>query len=108
MKSASDTLKILIGKIEKSIWVLGLHAFSLIILFIIIDLILGSIVFYNYVFLTEKENPNTTESILRFDDKTYKSVIEKLNNNEEANKLSPISQPPNEKQTGSTGQDTKK
>jgi hypothetical protein len=64
--------------IKRFLWNLGLNAFSVILLLILIDLILGGIVFYKYVFLAEQEQPNITGSILKFDDKIYKEVLQDL------------------------------
>lgn len=78
MKSISDILKTLFARIKKILWNLGLHAFSIILLFIFIDFIFGGVIFYKYVFSAEKEEPKVTENILKFDEKTYLEVLGEL------------------------------
>jgi len=78
MESINSISKIVVIKAKKIIWTLGLHAFLVIIFLIIVDFILGNIVFYKYVFLAEKETPTTEKNVLRFDDKTYQEVLKKL------------------------------
>ncbi|MCX6723260.1 MAG: hypothetical protein NT094_04345 [Candidatus Staskawiczbacteria bacterium] len=84
MKSISDISKILNEKIEKIIWALGLHAFLLILFLIIVDVVLGGFIFYKNVFLAEKEIPNTTQNIIKFNEKKYQDVSEKLNTTEQS------------------------
>ena len=60
---------------EKVLWVLGLHAFGLILLLIFIDFILGGFIFYKYVFLAESEEPKITETILKFNVGAYQNVM---------------------------------
>lgn len=81
MKSTPDIIKTLSAQIRKSIWFLGLHAFSLILFLIFIDVILGGFVFYSYVFLAERETPKATGNITKFDLKTYQDVLDELQAN---------------------------
>jgi hypothetical protein len=78
MKPISDISKKIVTGIEKVLWVLGLHAFGIILLLIFIDFILGGFIFYKYVFLAEKAEPKITETILKFNDKKYQSVMAEL------------------------------
>ena len=78
MKSAQDILKALNMRIKKILWLLGLHAFLLILFFIFVDFILGGFIFYKYVFLAEKEEPEITKNIIKFDYETYNYVLERL------------------------------
>jgi hypothetical protein len=90
MKSTSNILKTLIEKMKKIMWTLGLHAFSLILFFVFIDFIIGSFIFYNYVFLVEKTGPNATGNVLRFDEKNYQAVLKELQLREPTNEESLI------------------
>ena len=74
----SSIFKTLAEKIKKILWVLGFHAFSLILLIILIEVILGGFIFYKYVFLAQDQESKITENIIRFDDKTYQNVLEQL------------------------------
>lgn len=78
MKPTTDILKSLGIKVKKIIWFFGLHAFSLILLLILIDLIFGFFVFYNYVYLAERQEAKVTGTIIKFDTKTYQNVLTDL------------------------------
>ena len=79
MKSLFNIFKNLLTKVQKTLWILGLHAFSLILFLVFIIFILGGYIFYEYVFLPEKAEPVVTENIIKFDVKTYQEVLEGLN-----------------------------
>ncbi|MCX6720501.1 MAG: hypothetical protein NTW11_01730 [Candidatus Staskawiczbacteria bacterium] len=78
MKPTTDILKSLGAKVQKVIWFFGLHAFSFILLLILIDLIFGFFVFYNYVYLAEKQEPKVTGTVIKFDTKAYQNVLTEL------------------------------
>ena len=86
MKSTSDILKKLTLGIKKTLWILGLHAFLLILFLVFVDFILGGFIFYKYVFLAKKEEYKVTENIIKFDAKTYQDVLRRLQENEQSNK----------------------
>lgn len=94
MKNTPDTLKIFSEKIKKIIWALGLRAFSLILFFILIDLIFGGFIFYKYVFLAQKEEPKAAENILKFDKKSYQGVLSELQAREQAAEPPPAESQP--------------
>lgn len=73
-----DISKIIIYRLKKILWVLGLHAFLLILILIILSFILGSFVFYKYVFLAERKKPDTIINVLKFDVKTYQETLNRL------------------------------
>jgi len=68
----------LAARLKKFMLFLGLHAFWVILFLIFIDLLLGGFVFYKYGFLVEKEKPNITENILKFNEKIYNEVLMEL------------------------------
>jgi hypothetical protein len=82
MKLTVDLFKTKLGEVKKILWILGSYAFSFILLFVLIDLILGTAVFYKYVFLAETKAPQITGQILKFDEATYQKVLEKLQTNQ--------------------------
>jgi len=90
MKSISDISKTLEARIGKILWILGLRAFLLILLFILLDFIIGGFVFYKYVFLAEEEMPGISGSIIKFDDKTYQNVLQELQAKENSNVELPV------------------
>lgn len=95
MKPTPDNiLKTLTVKIKKALWILGLHAFSLILFLVLVDIILGGFIFYKYVFLTEKEEPKVTENIFKFDTKTYQDVLKELQTRGQGDEGSSMAQQP--------------
>jgi hypothetical protein len=78
MKYISGIFKTITLKIKKIIWVLGLHAFSLLLLLVFISIILGGFIFYKYVFLAERKQPEATQNVIKFDYNAYKDVLEKI------------------------------
>ena len=89
-----SALETLTAEIKKTFWILGSRAFLLVLLLIFIDFILGGFIFYKYVFLAEKEEPNVTENVIKFNNKDYQDVMEELQAREQSNKeLSTANQP---------------
>jgi len=78
MKSILDIIKIITIKTPKIIWLLSLNAFLLILILVFVDFIIGGLVFYDYVFSADKEQPKITGSIIKFDDETYQKVLGEL------------------------------
>ncbi len=90
MKSVSDLSKTLMKTIIRVVWILGLNAFLLVLILVIVNFIFGGFVFYKYVFLAEKEAPKITENILKFNYKTYYGVLEELRIKEQQNSEEPF------------------
>lgn len=78
MMSVSDLLKILSVRVKKILWLLGLHAFLLILFLILVDLIWGGFVYYQYVYMAESQAPQANGSVIKFDAKTYQVVLDEL------------------------------
>ena len=55
---------------------LGKHSLLTFLGFLLIALILGGLIFYQYSFLVEKEKPEVSEKQLKFKEKTYEAVLE--------------------------------
>lgn len=83
MTFSLDFLKTFGKNVKKTIWTIASHAFSFILILVLIDLILGGLVFYKYVRSAEKAAPKSTESVIKFDTKTYQSVITELQGREQ-------------------------
>lgn len=77
MKFSSDVTKIR-AKAKKIVWALGLHAFSFIMILVLLGVILGGFIFYKYAFLAERKEPEVSKNVLKFDSKTYQNVLEKM------------------------------
>jgi len=85
MMSTSDSFKMFNERVRKFLWILGLHAFSLILFFVFLDFILGGIIFYQYVFLAENESPRVAGNTLKFNVQTYQQVLGELQTREQGN-----------------------
>lgn len=84
-KISFDYKKILMFSLDisrKFLWVLARDAFLFILVFILIAMVLGEFLFYHYVFLVEVNYPNTNDTVVRFKEDMYKSVIGELKNRE--------------------------
>ena len=84
MKSMPDLLKKITAKTKEILWILGLHAFLIILLLVFLDIIFGGFILYRYVFLAEKEEPVATGSVIKFDSKSYQDVLEELQAREQS------------------------
>jgi O-antigen/teichoic acid export membrane protein len=55
---------------------LGERSFLTFFILLIIALIIGSLVFYKFSFLAEKQKPEVSGAPLKFQEKTYQAVLE--------------------------------
>lgn len=55
--------------------ILGTHTFLTFLGLLVLALIFGSLIFYKYSFLAEKEKPEVFEKPLQFKEKTYQEVL---------------------------------
>lgn len=62
--------------------ILAQKAFLTFLIFFILSLIFGFFVYYEYLILEEKKEPEITEKIFEFDRKKYKRVLEILDEKE--------------------------
>jgi hypothetical protein len=78
-----DSAKILSGivnslraiKIKKICFFFGKHAFGLILSIILLELILGGIIFYKYAFLAEKTEPGISANNFKFKENSYQEIL---------------------------------
>ena len=68
----------LADRIKKTLWILGLRAFWVILFLVAIDLILGGFVMCKYVFLAENESPKISNKVIKFDGAAYQQVLDEL------------------------------
>jgi|GEM_PF-2171151 len=59
----------------KTAWAIGKEAFSYIIVFILIDIIIGEILFYQFVIVTNLQNPQIVTPPVQFHVQTYQAVV---------------------------------
>ncbi len=65
-------------KIEVLPWIIGTHAFLSILIFILLDIILGMILFFNYALLAKFEAPENVVISTKLQESTYRSVLDSL------------------------------
>lgn len=71
-------------KIKELPWSIGIHAFSVILLLILLDLILGAFLFYKYIYLIKNQNPVVinNQNIL-IEEKKYQQILDEWKKREE-------------------------
>jgi len=67
---------------NKSLRFLGEHFFFSFLLIFFLTLILGGLIFYQYVFLAEKKEPNILERTIFFNEEAYEKVLEEWGSRE--------------------------
>lgn len=86
MKSIFNKLNIRgidMEKIKKIPWILGSYAFSIILIFILLNLIIGEFLLYKYVISIKIDEPKIVENSLRFEYSAYQKVLKKWEEKEE-------------------------
>jgi hypothetical protein len=78
MNFTEDILNVIKRKLDKTFWFLSLHAFSLIIIFVVIDLAFGAIIFYKDIFSAEVALPTVNSDITKFDKVRFNNVLDQL------------------------------
>jgi hypothetical protein len=68
--------------LNKSLRFLGEHFFFGFLLIFFLTLILGSLIFYQYVFLAEKMEPNISGRTIFFNEEAYEKILEEWGNRE--------------------------
>lgn len=63
------------NKIKQTLWTLGKNAFSIILLLILLDLIIGVGIFYGYVIIAKVDQPETTGGAFKFEYTKYQKVL---------------------------------
>jgi hypothetical protein len=84
MKSISEILKTFLVWAENFLWLLGMHAFLLILLLLLADIFFGGVIFYKYVYLAEREPPNISGSVTKFNEKSYQDVLEEMESEDQS------------------------
>ncbi|OGZ66689.1 MAG: hypothetical protein A3C50_02265 [Candidatus Staskawiczbacteria bacterium RIFCSPHIGHO2_02_FULL_43_16] len=65
------------GAVAKKLpWVLARHAFLFILLFVVLEAVIGTFLFYAYIFVPKTKNTEMVDSPETFQEKTYRSVLE--------------------------------
>lgn len=74
--SFKELLDRYIKKIKKIPWILGKNAFLYILIFILIDILIGEFLFYKYVLLIETEESKIISIFDKFHENIYQSILE--------------------------------
>lgn len=59
-------------------WFLGANIFYVILFFVLIEILFGGFLFYEYVVLRKQQVPEIKDTTLKFQDSAYLSVFDKL------------------------------
>ncbi|MEK7664376.1 MAG: hypothetical protein AAB340_03000 [Patescibacteria group bacterium] len=61
---------------KKVLWFLARDVFLIILILILLTIVFGELLFYNYVLSVEIKELNVDSNVIRFQKNTYKSVVE--------------------------------
>ncbi len=75
MKFGTTSLAGVLGKAKKIPWMVGSRAFAFIMGLIALDLLLGLLLFYNYVVVVQADVPDGIEKNITFDYTDYQKVL---------------------------------
>ncbi|OGZ62894.1 MAG: hypothetical protein A2998_00745 [Candidatus Staskawiczbacteria bacterium RIFCSPLOWO2_01_FULL_37_25b] len=77
LAESSARMKSIFGavKLKKVCLFLGKHAFFFILFMILLELIFGGFLYYNYAFLAEKEKPENGNNYFKFEDSAYQEIL---------------------------------
>lgn len=70
------------NRMRKVLWFFARHAFLLIILFILCNMLFGEYLFYRYIYVVQNMTPDMSSLPTRFKENTYKAVIDTWNTRE--------------------------
>lgn len=73
-----ELLGLYIKKIKKIPWILGKNVFLCILIFILIDMLIGGFLLYRYVFLIGVKELNIASTSNKFDENIYQSVLKQM------------------------------
>ncbi|MEK7080509.1 MAG: hypothetical protein AAB925_01590 [Patescibacteria group bacterium] len=84
-------------KIKKFFYFLAVHIFFIILILIFLDILFGGFLFYKYVILANRQEPDVQDNTFKFNESAYQSVVDKLeakekdfNNLSQENYLNPF------------------
>jgi hypothetical protein len=64
-----------IERVKNIPWFLGTHAFSVVLVLVLLSILLGAFLFYEYVSLAEITFPETYAVASKFQEKSYQAVL---------------------------------
>ena len=69
-------------KIKKSLWYIGKNAFLFIIILVLLNIVFGEFLFYNYVLLAKIKASEIVDTPNRFKENVYRSVLKEWQDRE--------------------------
>ncbi len=77
-KQASEKVKMSFGdRLKRMPWFFGEHAFLTVLVLILIDLIIGTLMFYNFGILPDYESKTPKQSQYKFNSGSYQQILDK-------------------------------
>lgn len=61
---------------KRILWVIGKHAFITVLVLILLDVILGGLVFYKYMYLAQKKEIGVNNIPFQFKENVYQKVLD--------------------------------
>lgn len=74
-KNCKVFLFLLFAKIKKIPSILGRDAFLFVIMFVLLDIVFGEFLFYQYVFLIKTKEPEIVSASIKFQENAYQSIL---------------------------------
>ncbi len=68
-------MKTSLANAKKILWIIGRHAFAVILILILLDVLFGGFLFYKYVYSAENKNPDIDGNYFKFNDTAYQQVL---------------------------------
>lgn len=75
-----DKIKVVFGKLPR---ILGEKAFLTFLGLLVVFLVFGAFLFYKYIFLVEKAQPEVIEGSLQFNERLFQKILEKSRDKQE-------------------------
>ena len=74
-KNPKISISAILGIIKKIPWILGKHAFMVVLLLIILSIVFGVSVFYKYIYSVKISQPNIADSPSTFKSNIYQEIL---------------------------------
>ncbi|KKP32670.1 MAG: hypothetical protein A2312_02825 [Candidatus Staskawiczbacteria bacterium RIFOXYB2_FULL_32_9] len=83
IQSIVNDFKKTLSGIKKIPWFLGTHAFLVILFLVLFDLLFGTYLFYNYIYIAKNQMPEMISGQIIFDEKNYQFILDQEKKREE-------------------------
>jgi len=79
-----------LASLKRILWLIGRHAFSVIIILILVDMLIGGYMFYKYIYSAEREKNSASKATFKFKEDAYQKILSQWQDRDQ--KLSNFSQ----------------